>query len=696
MRLLPSQWPLIMPLIGHVIAIPASITAVHPGLGAIPTAHLAPRQPLDMRDDNDDDFFDSTDLSFIKKLAAIGDSYAAGIGAGDRLGSPLGILDPTSDWACSRYDHAYPYLINNDPRLGDPSGRNFQFQACSGAVTEDVLENQIPSVDSDQQVVLLSIGGNDAELINVLNQCVFQWGVLNWEQVALAKTAATVDKEYQWANDVDWDSLGRGCDEQLNRTEYIINSDDFSSNIDKVLDAAKAKLADDGMIYHTGYGKFFGEDLSPECDSVSWATWLHKSYNIWEPRKKLTADLRRRMNELVDAANEKLKAAAERAGDKVKFVDYDSYIGKFGGRYCEPGVDESTTESNTRIRLMFYEMNTADPLGNTPWKRSSHEELQGTFAGDLDIFAQITMMMDPEAELVQGDKVETDNTADPTGAVFIETQGEGIQVEKFLPDGYGRVFHPQILLHEIIANLVIYNMINHNQGKNGLPKYPEVLSLDSCPLTTSEPPLPTSTKEPTPTSTAPAMGELGCFSRNPRPLRPVGPVNPDNFENAADRACDAFSSKGVKKPGKVENRSLYVYQTRDGDTPLRFSIGWKKDCTLPGSVMQQQDMRDPLGDGSHMCAEIFKDDIFWSCGDNGGRGGTITAGCLSYTFEPCIPDDLYSCWRGGDTGNPDVIGDEEAREERWERLGLPGQPPPEELDPCAVPGIGAVTGICNV
>jgi hypothetical protein len=38
--------------------------------------------------------FDPADLSFITKMAAIGDSYSAGIGAGDRLGS---IVD---DYAC--------------------------------------------------------------------------------------------------------------------------------------------------------------------------------------------------------------------------------------------------------------------------------------------------------------------------------------------------------------------------------------------------------------------------------------------------------------------------------------------------------------------------------------------------------------------------------------------------------------------
>jgi len=81
----------------------------------------------------------------------------------------------------------------------------------------------------------------------------------------------------------------------------------------------------------------------------------------------------------------------------VKFVDYDSDIGRFGGRYCEKGVDESTKESNTRTGLMFYELNTFDPLGNTPWKRTSASELQGTFMGDLNVYAQITRLMDPES-----------------------------------------------------------------------------------------------------------------------------------------------------------------------------------------------------------------------------------------------------------------------------------------------------------
>lgn len=60
----------------------------------------------------------------------------------------------------------------------------------------------------------MTAGGNDVELKNILNQCIFQWAVLNQEQVLVAKTAALLDKQYKWAQDWDWDALGRRCEGQ--------------------------------------------------------------------------------------------------------------------------------------------------------------------------------------------------------------------------------------------------------------------------------------------------------------------------------------------------------------------------------------------------------------------------------------------------------------------------------------------------
>ncbi|PYI01923.1 fibronectin type III domain protein [Aspergillus sclerotiicarbonarius CBS 121057] len=395
---------------------------------------------LMMRDDTTE--FDPTDLSFIQRMAAIGDSYSAGIGAGERLGTIVEALQAES-------------------------------------VIADVINNQIPNINGNQQVILLSAGGNDVELSNILNQCIFQWAVLNSNQVTVAKAAALTDPKFTWAGSYDWDSLGLGCDGQLARTKSLIAGDAFSKSLDSVISAAKAKLGSNGMIYYTGYAKFWAEDLSSACDSVSWSTWIYAS-------EKLTTANRKTMNELVDSVNAQISAAVDRAGSQVKFVDYDSYVGYFNGRFCEEGVDESTKESNTRTGLMFYELNTWDPLGRNPYKRSQDNPLNGTFEGSVNQLAQITLLMDPDAKLTDQTFV-SDSAADTTtealaeSKIFLSAQSSDIEVPNLLPDGYGRVFHPQILLHELIAELVIYEMVNWNEQDNGYPAIPEQFTFDSCP-----------------------------------------------------------------------------------------------------------------------------------------------------------------------------------------------------------------------
>ena len=81
---------------------------------------------------------------------------------------------------------------------------------------------------------------------------------------------------------------------------------------------------------------------------------------------------------------------------------------------------------------MFYELNTWDPFGSTPWKRSNDGPLQGTFDGDQDIFAQITLISDPDAHFSHGAiqstaqlKVDVEATADVNIA----------EVPNILPDG---------------------------------------------------------------------------------------------------------------------------------------------------------------------------------------------------------------------------------------------------------------------
>ena len=90
-----------------------------------------PYGALQLRDDPPD----AGDFSAVTGFGAIGDSYAAGIGGG----SPY---DDNS--TCARGDTAYPNLMDQDVRFGESAGRTFQFLACPRAISQDILNQQVP------------------------------------------------------------------------------------------------------------------------------------------------------------------------------------------------------------------------------------------------------------------------------------------------------------------------------------------------------------------------------------------------------------------------------------------------------------------------------------------------------------------------------------------------------------------------
>jgi hypothetical protein len=83
---------------------------------------------------------------------------------------------------------------------------------------------------------------------------------------------------------------------------------------------------------------------------------------------------------------------------------------------------------------MFYELNTWDPAGTTPWKRSTDYPLNGTFEGTVNEFAQITRLMDPNAQL--SDQAEVNDTATASsGEVSNSIKMLEIEIPDVLPDG---------------------------------------------------------------------------------------------------------------------------------------------------------------------------------------------------------------------------------------------------------------------
>ena len=92
---------------------------------------------------------------------ALGDSYSSGVG------TRVYYNDGTN---CSRSPDAYA------PQIASQRGYALTFEACSGAKTSDVINNQLGPLNSSTNLVTITIGGNDAGFSTVIENCAaFFW-----------------------------------------------------------------------------------------------------------------------------------------------------------------------------------------------------------------------------------------------------------------------------------------------------------------------------------------------------------------------------------------------------------------------------------------------------------------------------------------------------------------------------------------
>lgn len=137
--------------------------------------------------------------------------------------------------------------------------------------------------------MIVSAGGNDIGLVDILNDCIFGWKVVGYSS----------DR----------------CDKTLAKTQSLIDNE-LPGSLDNLLTAAKAKLTPTtGRIYYTAYAQFVGS--SSQCDSVYWNFWPLDQY-----AQALTTDRRNQMNTLATNVNKAIQAAVARAGSQVIYVDY--------------------------------------------------------------------------------------------------------------------------------------------------------------------------------------------------------------------------------------------------------------------------------------------------------------------------------------------------------------------------------------
>lgn len=225
----------------------------------------------------------------IRAYAALGDSYAAGDGAGSSK------LLPGFDATCGRFSKAYPVEVAETLDLGH-KWFSFRNVACGGATTRSVIWDQLRSV-WHADLVTIQVGGNEVDFFPVLNECIQQWHPFST------------------------------CDRELDRARGITQSTEFVEAYDRMVNLASRVQRQDAVLLILGYARFFNDETE-QCNNAT--------FSLTNPVNILSNKLRRTFNELVLLLNDVIRASAEAHG--AVYVDVDAVFE--GHRFCEEGVIE--------------------------------------------------------------------------------------------------------------------------------------------------------------------------------------------------------------------------------------------------------------------------------------------------------------------------------------------------------------------
>ncbi len=259
-----------------------------------------------------------------KEWVALGDSFAAGPGAGAPYGQDVG---------CKRGQNAYPPQIQNDPNMPGPdppampSKPRFNFKACTGDVTQNLTDEnnpnyQLGAVSQTTSFLTLSIGGNDVKFSDILQRCIFGLGT------------------------------GAGtCNDFIENARTKLYSREMYNDYNNVLNSALEKLTFEQRssrnkrtaLYQTGYPQFF-DSFTTQCNTIT------LMYGLIGP--KLVQELRRNLNRLTHEVNYVLQYWMDninvhhttqkfwdtRYSTALDWVDQDLMYTNH--RFCRQGVNE--------------------------------------------------------------------------------------------------------------------------------------------------------------------------------------------------------------------------------------------------------------------------------------------------------------------------------------------------------------------
>jgi lysophospholipase L1-like esterase len=153
-----------------------------------------------------------------EQYVALGDSYSSGLGTREYY-----------DSGCKRSNHAYAKIIDVERANTDVN-----LQACSGARTGDVINNQLGPLSATSRWVTITIGGNDAGFSSVIIECA----------------------QPSWSSD---------CHGAIDDAQAYINNT-LKGRLNAVYDAIKAR-APNATVIVLGYPRLF---MGVDCNGGTW------------------------------------------------------------------------------------------------------------------------------------------------------------------------------------------------------------------------------------------------------------------------------------------------------------------------------------------------------------------------------------------------------------------------------------------
>lgn len=372
------------------------------------------------------------DFSWIKKWAAVGDSFTAGIGSGNTYSSKK------DDIACSRYDYSYPAIMN---QFFGRSVTDFTYLACSGDASVDIAD-QIAKLSTGLDLAVMTAGGNDLCLVGVGLMIVGNRANC-FQQTSIISTCILQSVTSE-----------SSCQKAITKAQSAID-DILESNIVALLNSLDKKMADKGVIVLSSYAPYFNNQTSDCADKEDWVL----TGQAGTTSLLLSKAHRTSFNNLVAHTNAKLKSAVDKvaktASSTVVFSDWSAWGEAIGGRFCEPGSSPNP-EDKSNDNALFYKLPTYKVFNpGTVYRRDSEWASDST----LEYSSNITSIQEAEQEQSELDQLmdwissPLAKRNGPTIGVCGRNSGSGV-----LPDSLGKIFHPTNLGHESIASYVTWTI----------------------------------------------------------------------------------------------------------------------------------------------------------------------------------------------------------------------------------------------